>query len=227
VDDAERFRLHFGPYATPRFRYGQVAWCEVRGEVSITRLTDAPIPWPVGKRGRAKSLVVCKGLDKAVRRESAQAVAHWWGVTPQTVTVWRKALGVERTNEGTYRLFQEHGRGPAGMGGLAKAWAKAQDPARREKIAAARRGQPRPARVVEAVRRAHLGTGHSEQTRRKMSEAHRRLGHRPPVGQPWTPAEDDMVRTLPPADVVRRTGRSLRAVYDRRRTLGLPDGRRR
>ena len=38
------------------------------------------------RRGRARSLVVYKGLAKAVRPESAQAVAHWWGLTPQTVT---------------------------------------------------------------------------------------------------------------------------------------------
>ena len=67
MDDADRHRLHFGPYPTPRFRYGAVVWCEVRGEVTIAGLTDAPIPWPVGKRGRAKSLVVYKGLAKALR----------------------------------------------------------------------------------------------------------------------------------------------------------------
>jgi hypothetical protein len=40
--------------------------------------------------------------------ESAQAVAHWWGVAPQTVTVWSKALGVGAPTEGTLRL--ERGR---------------------------------------------------------------------------------------------------------------------
>jgi hypothetical protein len=43
--------------------------------------------------------------------------------------------------------------------------------------------------------------------------------------QPWTPEEDELVRTLPPAEAARRTGRSLAAVYQRRHVLGVPDGR--
>jgi hypothetical protein len=33
-----------------------------------------------------------------------------------------------------------------------------------------------------------------------------------------------MARTLPAAEVARRTGRTLQAVYDRRRVLEMPDG---
>jgi hypothetical protein len=59
-----------------------------------------------------------------------------------------------------------------------------------------------------------------------MSEAQRRRGTRPPkAGRPWTEAEDEAVRTLRPAEAARRTGRTLGAVYDRRRDLGLADGR--
>jgi hypothetical protein len=46
-------------------------------------------------------------------------------------------------------------------------------------------------------------------------------------GQPapsWTPGEDDLVRTRPPAEVASRTGRTLLAVYVRRCELGLPAG---
>jgi hypothetical protein len=43
----------------------------------------------------------------------------------------------------------------------------------------------------------------------------------------WTPQEDGLVRTLPPAKVARRTGRTLTAVYVPRSLLGVPDGRRR
>ncbi len=50
----------------------------------------------------------------------------------------------------------------------------------------------------------------------------RRRGRRPrQPGRPWTPAEDRLVRTLPPAEAAARTGRTLRAVYQRRRTLGI------
>src|SRR5262245_48485961 len=86
--------LLFGPYKTPRFKYGEAVTCEARGKVIICGLTDAPIPWPVGKWERFRSIVLYDALADAVRRESGQAVAYWWGVTSQTVTVWRKALGV-------------------------------------------------------------------------------------------------------------------------------------
>ena len=41
--------------------------------------------------------------------------------------------------------------------------------------------------------------------------------------QTWTAAEDVLVRKLPAPAVAVRTGRKLRAVYLRRRELGIPD----
>jgi hypothetical protein len=38
----------------------------------------------------------------------------------------------------------------------------------------------------------------------------------------WTPAEDELVRTLSPKDAARHTGRQLTAVYMRRCRLGVP-----
>jgi hypothetical protein len=84
-----------------------VLFCEVRGEVVGCGVSAGGITWPIGKRGRAKSLVVTGGLARAVRRESAAAVGYWWGVTPQTVSKWRKALGVVQYNEGTTRLHSD------------------------------------------------------------------------------------------------------------------------
>jgi hypothetical protein len=205
------------------FRYGKAVFCEVRGEVVICGLSDAPIPWPVGKRG----LVVYGGLAKAVRRESAQAVAHWWGVTPQTVWVWRKALGVGPVTEGTRRLKHDYALEPGITAARARAQAKARDPARRAKIAAARRGKPRPRHVMEALIAANTGRHPSEETRRKMSETHKRQGTRPPDGaRLWTEEENMLVRTLPRKEASERTGRTLIAVSKRRGQLGVPDGRR-
>src|SRR4051812_26351998 len=135
MDESERFRL-LGKYRTPRFRLGQTVRCAVRGEVVVADLSDGPIPWPVGRRGPNKALVVYKGLAQAVRRESALAVAHWWGVHRQTVWAWRKALGVGPSTEGTARMHHDWGLQPHAARGREAARARARDPARREKIAA-------------------------------------------------------------------------------------------
>jgi hypothetical protein len=59
-----RFKLHFGPYRMPQFRYGAKVQDEVRGEVTIVGLTNGRIPWPTGKVTQGKSLVVYKGLPR-------------------------------------------------------------------------------------------------------------------------------------------------------------------
>ena len=179
MSDADPYRLP-GSYRAPRFRYGRTVWCAVRGEVEVVGLHEAPIPWPVGKRGRARSLVVFKGLA----------------------------------------------REPAVVAGLRKATAKSGDPARRAKLAAAMRGKKMDRRVVEALAAQRRGTRHREESRRRMSEAHRRRGTLVPGTVVWTGREDALVRSLPAAEAARRTGRMLGAVWKRRRVLGLPDGRR-
>ena len=83
MTDADRFKL-LGRYRTPRCRIGQKVRCQVRGEVVIVALSDAPIPWPLCKRGKWLVPVVYQGLARALRRESAQAVAHHWRIACQT-----------------------------------------------------------------------------------------------------------------------------------------------
>ena len=53
MDDADRFLL-LGQYRTPRFRIGQCVRCQVRGEIVITGMTDAPAPWPIGTHGTGR-----------------------------------------------------------------------------------------------------------------------------------------------------------------------------
>src|SRR5947209_7099707 len=157
MDDADRFRL-LDRYRTPRCRVGQTVRCEVRGEVVVRGVSDAPLPWPLARprgRGGPARLVVYQGLARAVRRESAQAVAHWWGVERETVWAWRKALGVGATTEGTSRLRRGYAREPWAEDARRKAQGKAGDPERRAKIAAARRGKPRPPHVGRAVADSH------------------------------------------------------------------------
>jgi hypothetical protein len=226
MEDAERFRL-LGKYTAPRFRNGQHVYCQVRGEMVITGITDAPIPWPIGRRGGGRhSLLVYKGLARAVRRESNQAVAYWWGSTPQTISKWRKALCVQQANEGTRRLCQDH---IAEYGDAMRALGvkKARDPERCRKIAEARRANPSPPHVMEAMHAARRGSHHTEEARQRMSATHRQRGTLLPGTVPSTADEDELVRTLPAEDVARRTGRSLQAVYARRSRLQVPDRRKR
>jgi hypothetical protein len=51
-------------------------------------------------------------------------------------------------------------------------------------------------------------------------------GARPGSWRRWTEAEDGLLGALPAAEVAARTGRTLVAVWARRRRLGLSDGRR-
>lgn len=227
MHDAERFRLRYGPYRTPRFKYGAYVKDARRGQVKIVGLSNALIPWPMAAKRGGKSPVLYGALLRAVQRESNQAVAHWWGVSGQTVTAWRKALGVRPTTDGTSKLRSAHFLEPWARKAQQKAWAKARDPGRRAKIAAARRGKPRPPHVIEAMRNARLGKPLSAETRRKMSEAQKRRGSWPPAarGRPWTAEEDELVRTLQIGEVAKRTGRTESAVQNRRAKLGVPDGR--
>jgi hypothetical protein len=84
----------------------------------------------------------------------------------------------------------------------------------------------KPPHILDAL---HKGARkrHTEESRHKISEAHRQRGTLVPGTVPWSAEEDELVQTLPAAEVARRTGRSLGAVYARRNRLGVPDGRRR
>jgi hypothetical protein len=178
MDDSERHKLLHGPYRQPRCRIGSRLFCEVRGEVIVCGISASRIPWPIGKQGRARSPVVCGGLAKAVRRESNVAVCHWWGITPQTVTKWRKALGVPQFNEGTTRLWVEGTPDRLSAETRERARAMANSPEANAKKATAKLGKPRPAHVLEALRRANTGRKLTAEHRAKIAEANRRNGHR-------------------------------------------------
>src|ERR1700728_2049420 len=159
-----RFKLHFGPYRAPRFKYGAVVEDALRGKVKIVGLTAGRIPWPIGQTGRSKAPVLFKGLAKAVRKESGVAVCHWWGVSRWRINGWRKALGAKTVNEGTHRLKCQYGKEPFFKRAQREAWKKSRDPERCEKIAASRRGKKMPPKVKRALLAAHLGSKHSRKT---------------------------------------------------------------
>lgn len=217
-----RFKLHFGPYKTPRFKYGDIVCDESRGDVKIVGLTDAPIPWPIGARGPKgmKTIVLYKGLVRAVRMESITAVRHWWGVTHTPVYRWRKALGVGRFNDGTLRLHAAHAKLPAVRRALAMGHDHVRDPGRMAKIIAYHAGRPKPAHVRKTLLKARKGKKLSREYRKKITQGLLRWsrGSRG-TRKPWTASEDDLLLKLPVRELIKRTGRTRRAIRLRRKEL--------
>ena len=215
-----------GAYRTPEFKYGDVLPCAIHGYVRAVGLTDGLIPWPVGKRidGRkagTPAIILYGGLISAVQTESNRAVSYWWGVSGQTVTRWRKALGVGRTNSGTSTLRTAYARGHVGEAMRKALLPVLSSPERRAKISAAIQGKRRP--DLSARNRLKKGVRLSDDARQRMREAWHRHGF---VGgkkgaKAWTSAEDELVRTLPTSEAAKRTNRTIASIGSRRRKLRL------
>jgi hypothetical protein len=224
LDKANRFKLLYGPYRTPRLKRGAIIEDEIRGEVTIVGLTDARIPWPIGKRSRAKLFVVFGALARAIRRESVQAVCYWFGVSRPWVQACRRALGVPMHNEGTLRLRVKYADEPAFQRAGRKGLKQARRPDALAKNAAARRGQRRQPCVGQKIAAALRGRPKSAEHCEAMSLAKKRSCFMPAwVVHPWTEQENAIVRALPVKEAAQRIGRTVKAVYHRRNLLGLPN----
>jgi DNA-binding Xre family transcriptional regulator len=67
------------------------------------------MPWPTCGTGKgANGFVLCGDLVRALKLESATAVALAWGVARNTVCTWRRILDVPRFNPGTHQLFSSY-----------------------------------------------------------------------------------------------------------------------
>lgn len=219
-------RLQFGPYKQPRYRPGQKVDCERRGELTIVGTSAGRIPWPVGFGPGGNSLVLYGDLIRAVKNEAPAAISYWWGVDTVTIWKWRKVLKVPVLNPGSRQNRRAVILGRKGPKIRAAAALTFNDPERNEKIRAKATGRRYTAKTKAKMRARMLGVKLSDATRRKMSESAKRLGTRPPKSAPsWSAADDELCRTMPPAEVAARTGRTIKAVYDRRWVLGMHDGR--
>src|SRR5262245_1557818 len=170
-----RFRL-LGTYKTPRVRVGAVLPCAYRGEeVIVVRLSAGRISWPVGKRAgvAGSGLVLYGDLAKSVRRESNQAVAHWFGICASTVRLWRNALGVRQNNEGTHELRIDYAKEDRHQRAARRGGNTPWTPERRASVRRKLKGKKRPPHVVEAIRRAKTGVRYSAEVRARMSKAQR------------------------------------------------------
>jgi hypothetical protein len=218
--ESDRVKL-LGQYRTPRFRYGDVVTCAMRGDMKVVGLSNARIPWPKGRTGkRSRALILYGALAQAVRRESVCAVAYWFGIARFTVWQWRKALGVDRRTPGTSALRSRWAPETVQSTKAHRRREAAQiSPQRAAKIAASLRGRPRPVHVIEALVKANKGRKLPTEQRRKMSAAHKRNGRHP--GMSWTAEELAILGTMKDRDAAERMGRKPSAVAAMRERVGV------
>jgi hypothetical protein len=176
----DRFKLLHGPYYPPKTRRGSRLFCEIRGSVIVGYFGDGPIPWPRMKHLGTAPYILCGDLVKAVKCESAIAVAHHFGVSTQTVKSWRKALGMPRANEGSAQFWNRIA-GAREDDRLERARRNSKRPAALAKASAKLKGRIIPQHVIEAVRKA-AKRPRSAAWKAKMSAYWRQRGH--PPGHP-------------------------------------------
>jgi len=63
---AERFNLDH-EYRTPRFKIDATVTDKIRGKVKIIGVSDARIPWPMGRKGFHRGYMVVGALVRAGR----------------------------------------------------------------------------------------------------------------------------------------------------------------
>lgn len=222
-----RVKLLFGPYQMPKCKIGRALPCRIRGRACVQGITAAPMQWPYTFRSRVNrrpSVIVCGDLVRALRSESAAAIAYWWGVSLCTVWRWRSELGVERFTEGTRDLYRRWMPEKIDEEAIRRQRATLHAPEINAKRGAALRGRPRPAHVKRALLKANKGRKASAETRRRMSEAWYPRG---PREGDWTPDEDALLGTVRDSEVAARTRRTMVAVVLRRRRLGIANFKKR
>lgn len=102
---SDRVKLHFGTYKRPLFKVGQEVRCSIYGKMVIAGVSKSLITWPQCRPHIRHALIIYNDLEKAIRRESTSAVAHWWRVSTATVMKWRHFLGVPNLRFTSLRLL--------------------------------------------------------------------------------------------------------------------------
>lgn len=148
--------LLFGPYALPRgFAIGDDIPCRSRDrKIEIRSITDAPVAWFNARRNGHYVLILCGDLVRAVKMESAAAVAHNWGVTNDTVSTWRRKLGVGKMTPGTKQVWQDLMPTRLTADAIERGQRKSRRKTSRAKMAAAKSGIPMYANTRKALLRA-------------------------------------------------------------------------
>lgn len=105
----------FGPYTPPAHRVGDWVDHPLRGRaVKIKGLIATTWgPWPAVQSGPVLAPLVDAELLRAIRSESAEAVAYHWRVYNRTASRWRREAGIENPRQsvpGTRLQVQSHMR---------------------------------------------------------------------------------------------------------------------
>jgi hypothetical protein len=205
---------------------------DLTAEKAAAATRGKPLPASVRRKMRRASLArdaarSLRAYAEAHRRPWSETELALLGTMPDS----RLARRLKRSRKDVRRERQASGipryQKPALPESLLSA--EERERLRRERIRSAKLGKPRPPHVIEAMRQANRNRRPSAETRAKMSAAGKRRAAEGFVlhGRVWTADEDELVRTLPPAEVAARTARTISSVYSRRVALGVPDGRRR
>ena len=101
-------RFERGPYFPPQVEIGDEIECARFGLVRMVGWSDGPLPWPQCRLSSNPSMILFADLERALRVESAQAIAVAWGTWGPTVSTWRKALNVKRVTIGTSARWSEN-----------------------------------------------------------------------------------------------------------------------
>ena len=224
--DSERFKLLYGPYVVPKCSPGDTLPCEYRGqEVTVNGMTDARIRWPSARRNNRWSPILCGDLIRAVRTESAQAVAYHWGVSDSVVGRWRRALNVGRMPNGSRRLRIEYAAATFTPEVRAKGKEAMHSPEVRAKLSALRKGRRQHpntlAAALEAAKRPK-----SEEWKRGQSERSRKMWENPeayglPPRRKWTGEELALLGTDTDRAIAQRLGIPMKVVRRERDRLGI------
>jgi hypothetical protein len=208
--DEERYRLLYGPYEPPLVKRGFLVDA-VRGKVPFRTFTNALIPWPKFKRqGKSGSggIVLCGDLIRALEKESAPAISHFWGVSRATVGNWRRALELRGRTAGAQRL-------------VSLGVELARRPESRKKFSEAVRG-----RILSSAHKSKLFAGMNKGWRERFKarrDAYRRTGRFPKArkSDPWIPEEEKLLPKLSTTELGPVIGRSFKGIQAHRHLLGL------
>lgn len=201
---AKRKYGRFGGYLSPVVVLGAMVPCEVRGIVKIVAMSTGPIAWPIGEKDGQRSLIIYKGLARALHAETAEQVASWWGIDLEAVRRWQ--AGERVPLNGPRAALAERPPPEDDWENRRKAW-QLDDEAKTQARSSSPNGDP-PAVAWPAPALAPLADG----------DAHADLFSRKRRWEPW---EDNLVRTCTVEEVVRQTNRKPAAVWARRLRLGV------